>query len=150
LTAPAYKPRPPQPHLIDPFAPYLRQRLAAFPTLTGRRLWRELAERGYRGGYTAVTDFLRDLRPPRTTGFEVRFETPPGAQAQVDFAQFVVEFTDQPGVKRIVWLFSMVLGYSRLIWRASSCTRICRPSCAVTWPHSQRSAACLARCSTTA
>jgi transposase len=59
---------------------------------------------------------LRDLRPPRTTGFEVRFETPPGEQAQVDFAQFVVEFTDEPGVKRIVWLFSMVLGYSRLIW----------------------------------
>jgi hypothetical protein len=28
----------------------------------------------------------------------------------------VVEFTDEPGVKRIVWLFSMVLGYSRLIW----------------------------------
>jgi hypothetical protein len=27
-----------------------------------------------------------------------------------------VEFTDEPGVKRIVWLFSMVLGYSRLIW----------------------------------
>ena len=116
LTAPAYKPRLPQPHLIDPFAPYLRERLAAFPTLTGRRLWRELRERGYRGGYTAVTDFLRDLRPPRTTGFEVRFETPPGVQAQVDFAQFVVEFTDAPGVRRIVWLFSMVFGYSRLIW----------------------------------
>ena len=59
---------------------------------------------------------MRDLRPPRTTGFEVRFETPPGEQAQVDFAQFVVEFTDEPGVNRIVWLFSMVLGYSRLIW----------------------------------
>ena len=116
LTAPAYKSRPPRPRLIDPFAPYLRERLAAFPTLTGRRLLRELAERGYRGGYTSVTDLLRDLRPPRTTGFEVRFETPPGAQAQVDFAQFVVEFTDEPGVKRIVWLFSMVLGYSRLIW----------------------------------
>jgi hypothetical protein len=28
----------------------------------------------------------------------------------------VVEFSDQPGIKRIVWLFSMVLGHSRLIW----------------------------------
>jgi hypothetical protein len=46
----------------------------------------------------------------------VRFETPAGEQAQVDFARFEVEFVDQPGVKRIVWLFSMVLGYSRLIW----------------------------------
>jgi hypothetical protein len=27
-----------------------------------------------------------------------------------------VGFTEQPGVKRIVGLFSMVLGYSRLIW----------------------------------
>src|SRR5208337_2986732 len=56
------------------------------------------------------------LRPPRTAGFEVRFETPPGQQAQVDFAHFEVEFADEPGVKRIVWLFSMVFGYSRLIW----------------------------------
>ena len=41
---------------------------------------------------------------------------PPGEQAQVDLARFEVEFTDEPGVKRIVWLFSLVLGYSRLIW----------------------------------
>jgi transposase len=46
----------------------------------------------------------------------VRFETPPGEQAQVDLARFEVEFTDEPGATRIVWLFSMVLGYSRLIW----------------------------------
>jgi hypothetical protein len=30
--------------------------------------------------------------------------------------QAEVEFTDELGVTRIVWLFSMVLGYSRLIW----------------------------------
>jgi transposase len=48
--------------------------------------------------------------------FEVRFETPPGTQAQVDFAQFQVVFTDEPAVTRIVWLFSLVLGFSRLIW----------------------------------
>jgi transposase len=116
LTAPAYTPRSPRTRRIDPFVAYLRERLAAFPALTGRRLWRELKERGYQGGYTAITDLVRELRPPRTTGFEVRFETPPGEQAQVDFAQFVVEFTDEPGIKRIVWLFSMVLGHSRLIW----------------------------------
>jgi transposase len=46
----------------------------------------------------------------------VRFETPPGEQAQVDFARFDVEFLDELGVKRIVWLFSMVLGHSRFIW----------------------------------
>lgn len=30
--------------------------------------------------------------------------------------QFQVAFTDEPGLTRIVWLFSLVLGYSRLIW----------------------------------
>ena len=63
-----------------------------------------------------VTDYLRDIRPPVGTGFEVGFETAPGAQGQVDFAQFQVVFTDEPSTPRIVWLFSMVLGFSRLIW----------------------------------
>ena len=75
-----------------------------------------MRERGYAGGYTAVKRAVRDIRPEPITPFEVRFETPPGEQAQVDLARFEVEFTDEPGVTRIVWLFSMVLGYSRLIW----------------------------------
>lgn len=116
LEPPTYGPRKPRPRLLDPFFGYLRERVAAYPDLTGARLLRELKERGYRGGYSAVTDFLRDIRPAAETGFEVRFETPPGEQGQVDFAQFQVVFTDEPTTPRIVWLFSMVLGYSRLIW----------------------------------
>lgn len=56
------------------------------------------------------------MRPRATPGFEVRFETAPGEQGQVDFAQFQVAFANEPATPRIVWLFSMVLGYSRLIW----------------------------------
>jgi transposase len=37
---------------------------------------------GYRGGYTAVTDLLREIRPVVPPPFELRFETPPGQQAQ--------------------------------------------------------------------
>jgi transposase len=51
-----------------------------------------------------------------TKPFEVRFETPPGYQAQVDFARFVTTFTDEPELSRIVWLFSLVLGHSRHIF----------------------------------
>jgi transposase len=116
LEPPKYKTRPPRARITDPFEPYLKERLAAYPGLTAVRLWREVKERGYAGGYSVLRDCVRDLRPPRTAGFEVRFETPPGEQAQVDFAHFEVEFADDPGVKRVVWLFSMVLGYSRLIW----------------------------------
>jgi hypothetical protein len=70
------------------------------------RLWRELRERGYPGGYTAVKRAVRDIRPVANTPFEVRFETPPGEQAQVDLARFEAEFSNEPGVTRIVWLFS--------------------------------------------
>ena len=116
LEPPAYKKRPPAPSLVDGFEPYLRERIAAYPALTAQRLFREIKERGYSGGYSVVRDRMRDIRPARIAGYETRFEMPPGEQAQVDFARFEVEFADEPGVKRIVWLFSMVLGYSRLIW----------------------------------
>ena len=116
LEPPTYGPRSPRPTLLDPFTAYLRERVAAYPGLTGARLLRELKELGYSGGYTAVTDFLRDERPRSAPGFEVRFETAPGEQGQVDFAQFQVVFADEPTTPRIVWLFSMVLGFSRLIW----------------------------------
>jgi transposase len=116
LEPPVYGPRKSRQRLIDPFVLYLRERVTAYPGLTARRLWRELRERGYTGGYTIVTDVLRDLRRSPLPGFEVRFETPPGDQAQVDFAQFQVIFADEPSETRIVWLFSFVLGFSRLIW----------------------------------
>ena len=116
LEPPAYGPRTSRPKATDAFLPYLRERLGAYPGLTAVRLWRELRERGFAGGYTGVKRAVHELRPDPVQAFELRFETPPGAQAQVDFARFEVTFTDEPGTKRIVWLFSMVLGYSRLIW----------------------------------
>jgi transposase len=116
LEAPAYGPRRPRSTVVTPFAPYLRERIAAFPELTGSRLLREIKELGYPGGYTAVKDFLRTIRPRAQQVFERRFETPPGRQAQVDFAHFRTVFTDEPGTERIVWLFSVVLGHSRMMW----------------------------------
>jgi len=116
LEPPAYGPRQRKVPQLQPFERFLRGRLGAVPELTGRRLHRELAAVGYTGGYTAVTDLLREIRPVAAPGFEVRFETPPGRQAQVDFAQFRAVFTEEPGVERVVWLFSLVLGHSRMLW----------------------------------
>jgi transposase len=116
LEPPAYGPRTPRVTQLRAFEHYLRERLAAFPQLTGRRLHRELRDLGYSGGYTILTDLLREIRPAEVSAFEVRFETPPGRQAQVDFAHFRAIFTDAPGVERIIWLFSMVLGHSRMLW----------------------------------
>lgn len=116
LVGPTYGPRQPRDRLLDPFESYLRERVLTFPGLSGARLLREIREMGYAGGYTAVTDLLREVRPPARTQFERRFETPPGRQAQVDFAEFAVEFTDEPGITRKVWLFSLILGHSRWLW----------------------------------
>lgn len=116
LEPPAYTPRPPRPGLLQPFEAYLRERVERFPELTGQRLWRELRDLGFTGGYTIVTDFLREVRPAPEPVFERRFETPPGRQAQVDFAFFRVRFDSEPEVDRIVWLFSLVLGHSRMLW----------------------------------
>ena len=118
LEPPAYGPRSVgRPNKLAPYLDYLRERVAAFPDLSAVRLTREVHERGYTGAYTAVKRFIAAIRPE--TGpkpFELRFETPAGHQAQVDFARFVTIFTDEPGVTRIVWLFSMVLGHSRFIF----------------------------------
>ena len=96
---------------------YLRERVTAFPDLSAVRLTRKIRELGDQGAYTAVKRHLAAIRPENgPKPFEVRFESPPGVQTQVDFARFVVEFTGEPGVSRIVWLFSLVLGCSRFLF----------------------------------
>jgi hypothetical protein len=52
------------------------------PRARGRRLWRELKERGFAGGTSVVRDRVQEPRPSRQAGFRVRFETPAGEQAQ--------------------------------------------------------------------
>lgn len=116
LSAPVYGPRAPSERLATRFQRYLLERLEAFPGLSARRLHRELREMGYRGAYSTLTEYLRLIRPLAPQRFERRFETPAGLQAQVDFAEFQTEFSSEPGVTRKVWLFSMVLGCSRLLW----------------------------------
>lgn len=116
LEAPFYGPREPRQRLLDPYEDYLREQVQACPGLSGRRLLREITALGYTGGYSAVTDFLREVRPAVLAPYERRYETAPGKQAQVDFAEFSVMFTDEPGVLRKVWLFSFVLGCSRWLW----------------------------------
>ena len=118
LEPPAYGPRRVErPGKLAPYRDYLRERVTAFPDLSAARLTREIRDRGYQGAYTAVKRFLATARPvDRPRPFEVRFETLPGQQAQVDFARFVITFTDEPEITRIVWLFSLVLGHSRYIF----------------------------------
>jgi len=118
VEVPAYGPRSVgRPSKLAPFRNFLQEKITAFPDLSAVRLTREIRAMGYTGAYTAVKRYLSAIRPKNgPKPFEVRFETPPGVQAQVDFARFVVEFSDDPGSRRIVWLFSLVLGHSRFLF----------------------------------
>ncbi len=81
---PAYRPRPKEPGKLDPFKPYLQERLQA-GVWNARVLLRELKERAYSCGYTILTDWLRPQRQSASTVAVRRFETSPGEQAQVDW-----------------------------------------------------------------
>ena len=108
--APArYAPRPPVACKIDAFGGIIAARLAEFPKLTAMRLFAEIRAAGYAGGYTQVKEYVRRVRPIPVAEPVVRFETPPGQQAQVDFAEFRL-----PWGKR--YALVVVLAHSRLLW----------------------------------
>ena len=104
-----YAPRPPVARKIDRFRGIVDARLSEFPRLTATRLFDEIRAAGYAGGYTQVKEYVRRVRPAPPADPVVRFETPPGQQAQVDFAEFRL-----PWGKR--YALVVVLGYSRLLW----------------------------------
>ena len=116
LKAPKFKPRAPRPGKLDPYRDYLANRLESFPQLSGRRLFKEIRDLGYEGSYNTLVTHLRRVRPKPPVEFEQRFETPPGEQAQVDFAEFTVTFTNEPDRQYRVYLFLFVMGHSRWFW----------------------------------
>jgi transposase len=104
-----YGPRPPVARKIDPYRALIKTRLEAYSKLSAVRLFEEIQAAGYDGSYTQVKEFVRSIRPQPEPEPVVRFETPPGHQAQVDFGEFRF-----PWGKRFALL--VVLGYSRLLW----------------------------------
>jgi transposase len=104
----SYKERASVVRKIDPYRGIIDTRLQAFPLLSAVRLHEEIRAAGYQGSYTQVKEYIRQIRPAVDDPV-IRFETPPGLQAQVDFAHFTL-----PWGRR--WALLVVLGYSRLLW----------------------------------
>lgn len=104
-----YGPRPPVATKLGAYKPIIEARLAAYPELSSVRLLDEIRAAGYAGGYSQLKAFVRQVRPVPVPEPVIRFETPAGRQAQVDFARFRFAW----GVR---YALLVVLGYSRLLW----------------------------------
>jgi transposase len=97
--------------ILDQHIPRVQELLTRWPSITAQRIHEELRGEGFQGGYTIIKDLVRRLRPEPRREPVVRFETGPGVQAQVDYAVYEIDFTEEG--RRRVNLFSYVLGYSR-------------------------------------
>jgi transposase len=100
---------PPRRTRLEPFTGIITARLTTYPELSAVRLFEEVRAAGYPGGITQVREYVARARPRPDPEPVVRFETAPGHQAQVDFAEFRL-----PWGKR--YALVVVLGYSRLLW----------------------------------
>lgn len=98
--------------LLAEHASFLRERAPAV-RYSARILYQELrGQRGYTGSYDSVKRFVAPLRAVQAQAerTQMRFETPPGWQSQVDWGQSRVYFRDRPVVQH---LFVLTLGFSR-------------------------------------
>lgn len=105
--APNYSQRVIQPSKLEPFKPYLQQRIeAAKPDwIPAVVLLHEIKMQGYTGGITILRAYLSDFKI-NVVDPVVRFETPAGKQMQIDFT------TIKRG-KSTLKAFVATLGYSR-------------------------------------
>src|SRR5256885_12152958 len=95
---------------IDPYAPYLEQRMAE-GVLNARKLYGEILAQGYPGKESKVREFVHERRPEKEPLGSVRFETAPGEQGQVDWGSF--GFITHQGHTYRLYAFVMTLGWSR-------------------------------------
>ncbi|WP_341472267.1 IS21 family transposase [Candidatus Chlorohelix allophototropha] len=101
---------------LDPFKPYLENRFKQYP-LSAVRLMEEIKPMGYTGSIDVLRRFLQSLKPRRQALAKatIRFETPPGEQAQADWA-YCDRFLDPNGETIPIYAFVIVLGFSRMLY----------------------------------
>ena len=104
------RPARPRASKLDPYTPYLKQRLAD-GVFNAQKLFHEIAAQGYPGQRGLVRTFVQPFRQARAAQATVRFETAPGEQAQVDWGHF--GSIEHRGRLRTLYAFLFTLGWSR-------------------------------------
>jgi transposase len=103
-----------RPRLCDPWRDFIVETLARYPRLRATRLYDMLRERGYKGATRTLREYVAPIRPAPRREVYLRTEPLVGEQAQIDWA-FAGRLA-VPGGERGLWLFVMVLSYSRALW----------------------------------
>ena len=107
--------RAPRPMRIDPYREFVAEQLKRYPRLRSTRLHDMLKERGYTGSVRSLRRFTALVRPAPSSEVYLRLPEPlPGEQAQCDWAY--VGPVEVDGGQRSLWLFVMILSYSRALW----------------------------------
>jgi transposase len=111
----ALKPPPqraPRPKKTDAYRPRIEALLDKYPTITAQRVFEIIGDQGYEGGYTAVKDLLRTLRPKPKP--KASLQTPdwgPGKMAESDWSPYTIPLKHGGTLK--VELFGYVLAHSK-------------------------------------
>lgn len=106
--------QPPAETLLAPYLAFIDETLQKYPRLVAPRLFEMVRDRGYSGSLRTLRRYLQTARPdPKREAF-LRTETLPGEQAQIDWAH--VGSMPVPGGERKLWVFVIVLAYSRAFW----------------------------------
>ncbi|HHH27258.1 MAG TPA: IS21 family transposase [Polyangiaceae bacterium] len=109
---PAPPERAPRDKKTDPFRERVEQLLDKHADITAQRVFEILKGAGYDGGYTAVKDLVRALRPkPKPKPSYKPPEWGPGKMAESDWSPYELTLVD--GRKLKVQLFSYVLAHSK-------------------------------------
>ena len=103
-----------RPSLLQPFEEFIGQTLQQYPTLRATRLYDMLTQRGYPGSLRTLREYISTVRPEPKTEAYLRLDTLAGEQAQIDWAHVGRVRVD--GGERSLWVFVMVLSYSRAMW----------------------------------
>jgi len=99
-----------KPSKLDPFKPNI-DKMVQSGIFNCVVIYEHLQELGYTGGITIIKDYVKDMRPAKSSPAVRRYETPPGKQAQMDWG--ITHYIDEDGIVHKTPVFIMIMGSSR-------------------------------------
>lgn len=126
-----------QPLVCSPYAGFIEETLAKYPTLRATRLFDMVKARGYPGSVRTLREYVARVRPAPAAKAYLRIESLVGEQGQADWMHVGrVKIDDH---ERDLWCFVLVLAWSRAMFAelvfdlttASLCRSLVRASAAL-------------------